>query len=47
MTDIPDKILKSKELKMEDLEKAIEYMNDKGYETDDLEKAPQYDNKKD
>ena len=47
MTDISDKLYESKELKMEDLEKAIEHMNDKGYETDDLEKAPQYDNKKD
>lgn len=38
--EISDKIYKFKEMKMKDLEKAIEYMDDKGYEVDDLKKAP-------
>ena len=37
MSDIPDKIYEYKEMKMKDLEKAIEHMNDKGYETAPLE----------
>ena len=37
MSDIPEKIYEYKEMKMKDLEKAIEHMNDKGYETAPLE----------
>lgn len=51
MTDISEnvseKIYQSKEIKRKDLEKAIDHMNDKGYEVGTLEDNKEFERKRD